>query len=148
MRPAGTGMVLGAALLAMAMHLPGASAEGALAFGTTGDLGKDGFAFGYANDWKTREKAMAEAMKQCYAQSNQAQRAAALCKVVATYRQECFALAFDPEVGKPGVGWALAPDEETAKQRAIAVCEITAGKDRMQFCKVSSFYCDTSDTRE
>lgn len=144
----GIAIALGTVLLAMAMHLPAATAEGALAFGTTGDLGKDGFAFGYANNWKTREKAMAEAMKHCYAQSIQAQQASALCKVVATYRQECFALAFDPEIGKPGVGWALAPDEETAKQRAIAVCEITAGRDRMQFCKVSSFYCDTSDTRE
>ena len=36
---------------------------------------------------------------------------AAICRVVMNFSQECYALAFDPKAGTPGVGWAISDDK-------------------------------------
>ena len=143
-------VVAGGLLLGTAAHTLSwrhAMAEGALAFGSTGDILKDGFAFGYANNWRTSEKAAAEALRQCQTFKD-AKKAAAKCKVVATYRRECVAVAFDPKISKGGVGWAVGPSEEAVKARAVAACQGTADAGRAQFCKVDKFYCDTKDEND
>ena len=74
-----------------------------------------------------------------------APKMAAICKVVATFSRECYALSFDPKPGTPGVGWAIAADKEAAEDRAQRNCEATAGAGRRDFCKVNQSYCDTQN---
>jgi hypothetical protein len=106
----------------------------------------DGVAFGTGNDWRTTEKAQAEALRRCRA--TEATKAAERCRIVATYRRECVAIAMDPEVGTPGYGWAVGPDTTRAGQRALEACKVTAGPARAQFCEVSLTLCDTKDESE
>ena len=139
------GICVLAGLLALAAGpIHGARAEGALAVGSTGDITKDGVAYGYSNNKPTREAAKATALEQCRSFQS-APKAAARCEVVATYRGECVAIAMDPQAGTPGFGWAVAADEETAKERALAACKSTAGRARVQYCQHDKSYCDRGD---
>jgi hypothetical protein len=63
--------------------------------------------------------------------------------VIATFHNECYAVSLDPKPGTPGAGWAIAADKETAEQRALAHCRLTAGSNREKFCEVSESNCDT-----
>jgi hypothetical protein len=114
-------------------------ADGALAVGSTGDVVRDGIAFGMVVD-VPKEKAADEAVRRC--RTFKAQAAADRCKVVATFSGECFAVAYDPQPGTPGAGWGVGRDQSTAHRNAIAMCEETAGPDRKGFCQVESAGCD------
>ncbi len=59
-----------------------------------------------------------------------------LCKVIATFRDECFAIAIDPKDGTPGVGWAIAENLQMADKQAIDQCRTTAGPTRANFCVI------------
>src|SRR5262245_40358852 len=61
----------------------GARAEGALAVGTTGDIAKDGFAYGLALRQPTRESAIDRAVAECNRQGLRSgvRAAAAHCKL-------------------------------------------------------------------
>jgi Domain of unknown function (DUF4189) len=50
----------------------------------------------------------------------------ALCSVVATFQNQCVAVAIDPQVGTPGFGWAVADTEEAAGDEALSNCRQTA----------------------
>jgi hypothetical protein len=132
-------------LLAMLALAPsGAAAEGALAVGSTGNVAKDGIAVGTAVNYKTREEAISTALEYCR-KYKQAPVSAQNCQLVATFKRECYSVAYDPKTGTPGAGWAIGPDKPAAEQRAIAACKTTAGKDRAQFCAIEETKCDEND---
>ncbi len=70
---------------------------------------------------------------------------AALCKVVRSFHRQCYSLAFDPDPGMPGTGWAFAADKARAERDALAQCRKTSGVSRRRFCKTNQTYCDTRD---
>jgi len=106
-----------AVMLAL-LHAPAQSA-GALAVGSTSNVTKDGIAFGTAVNYLSSAAARDAALQKCL-QYQRAPRAAARCRIVGTFRRECYAIAMDPQPGTPGAGWAIAIDKETARQRALA----------------------------
>ncbi len=64
-------------------------------------------------------------------------RARALCAVVQAFKNQCFAVATDPQDATPGVGWAVEGDEQAAARRALARCAETAGEDRRDAWEVT-----------
>jgi hypothetical protein len=140
------GFVTGAALSVAAVGLglglsSAARAEGAIAIGASGDFAKDGFAFGAAINKASGDEAAEQALATCRKYEG-APKMAAICQVVFKFSHECYALSFDPDAGTPGVGWAIAGDKETAEDRALKNCQVTAGPNRRQFCKVNQSFCD------
>ena len=141
----GGSVVVGAILLAAVQGMtPVARAEGALAVGTSGNFAKDGFAVGGAINKATKQDAIDQALATCRKYEG-APKMAEICRIVATFRRECFAINFDPKPGTPGVGWAVGRDKATAEERALAACQTTAGAARRKFCKLEQSFCDTHD---
>ncbi len=136
--------ILAGAVLCGAVHAvtPSALGEGAIAIGASGNFAKDGFAFGAAVNKASADEAKQQAMATCKKYEG-APKMAAICRVVMTFSQECYALAFDPKAGTPGVGWAISDDKVKAEERAQKNCEVTAGPGRRDFCKVNQSFCDT-----
>ena len=139
------GLLAGAAICA-AVHAatPAARAAGAIAIGASGNFAKDGFAFGGAIDKADTDAAGQEALELCKKYED-APKMAAICRVVMTFSRECYALAFDPKPGTPGVGWAIADDKTKAEERAQKNCDAMAGPTRHGFCQINQSYCDTHD---
>jgi Domain of unknown function (DUF4189) len=137
---------LSVALAAIVLGLLPAPAwsEGALAVGSTGNVTKDGIAFGTAVNYGSSDAARSAAMEKCRGYQS-APKAAAQCRVVGTFRRECWAIAMDPKPGTPGAGWAVASDKPTAQQRALDACRTTAGASRTGFCEADSADCDEND---
>ncbi|HEY1545165.1 MAG TPA: DUF4189 domain-containing protein [Xanthobacteraceae bacterium] len=143
------GLMIGAALSVAAAGLgvgltAAAFGEGAIAIGASGDFAKDGFAFGAAINKPTADEAGAQALATCR-KYRDAPKMAEICQVVFRFSHECYALSFDPDAGTPGVGWAIAGNKEIAEDRANRNCQVTAGPDRRQYCKVSQSFCDTDN---
>jgi hypothetical protein len=135
-------MVVGVALLILAIQ-NGARAEGALAVGSTGDVVQFGIAFGMVVD-EPKEKAAEMALERCRA--FKASRAAnAACEVKATFSRQCYAVALDPQSGTPGAGWGVGQDQIEANDKAMTMCEATAGLVRRAFCQVQAAGCDTKN---
>jgi pyruvate/2-oxoglutarate dehydrogenase complex dihydrolipoamide acyltransferase (E2) component len=131
---------LAATMLAVAGERAPAWAEGAIAVGSTGNVKRDGIAFGLASD-EPAGTAGEVAVKRC--RTFEAKAAAARCQVVASFSGACFAIAYDPEPGTPGAGWGVGPDQLVANQKAVAMCEQAAGAGRKGYCQVERFGCDT-----
>ena len=134
-------------LVALGAMLPLASparAEGAIAVGMPADVAQQGVAFGWVVGYATRQDAEREALKQCHNFKDAPESTRALCAVMRTFKNECFAIALDPEAGTPGVGWAILPTSQAAQSKAMADCRATAGSTRERFCKVTSARCDGS----
>ena len=121
-----------------------ARAEGAVAVGLPQDVAKDGVASFIQVGAKTTADAKSEALLGCKTKTSASKTSQALCKVVATFRNQCAAEALDPKDGTPGFGWAIADTEEEAKQLALANCRDTAGPDRQDACIIpsSGSFCD------
>jgi hypothetical protein len=130
-----------AVISALAAPVP-ALAEGAVAVGMPADVVKEGVAFGWVINSRTRQDAEREALKQCHDFKDAPKSTRALCAVMRTFKNECFAIALDPEPGTPGVGWAVLPSKAAADSKAMADCRATAGRSRESFCKVTSSRCD------
>ena len=130
---------LGAAVL-LAGAGPAAS-EGAFAVGSTGDVVGKGMAFGWSYNYASKGEAIEAAMRTC--RESGASDASAQCMVIATYRNECLAVAIDPQQGTPGAGWAIHADRATAEQRALDSCRATAGPDRRGACRLEEIECDS-----
>ena len=128
------------AAAALAGAAPRAWAEGAIAMGTTGNVVRDGIAFGLVVN-EPKDQAGAKAIERC--RTFQARAAAERCKVVATFSQQCYAVAYDPQPGTPGAGWGIGNDQLAANQKAVAMCEEAAGPARKGYCEVASAGCDT-----
>ena len=120
-----------------------AAADGALAVGAPADVAAEGFAYGFALDQPSAEKAGADALRDCGTPTPGIDpRAQALCKVVQAFKNQCFAVAMDPKDATPGVGWAIEGDKESAARAALARCVATAGDDRRDACEVTHSGCD------
>jgi hypothetical protein len=129
-------------LIAMAaMFASPASADGALAVGSTSDVAKDGIAVGTSINYKTAEEARAAALRRCR-EYKPAPKAAAMCQSVGTFRGECYAVSFDPKPGTPGAGWAIASTKDLAEERALENCKATAGGSRREYCRIEESKCD------
>jgi Domain of unknown function (DUF4189) len=140
--------LLGAMLALAGAHLlvaGAAVADGAVAVGSTGDVVKHGIAFGMVVD-EPKDKAAQIALARCRAfVKGSSAEAVAQCKVVATFSRECFAVAYDPQPATPGAGWGVGKDQIEANQKAMKMCEATAGPERGKFCKIESAGCDSKN---
>ena len=133
-------VVVAAALLLLAVPV---RADGALAVGSTGDVVKFGIAFGMVVD-EPKEKVAEMALEHCRA--FKASRAAnTACEVKATFSRQCYAVALDPQSGTPGAGWGVGQDQIEANDKAMTMCEATAGLVRRAFCQVQAAGCDTKN---
>jgi hypothetical protein len=144
MSSVGRGILAAAIWLAVHGMTSPAQAEGALAIGSSGNFAKDGFAVGGAINKATKQDAIDQALATCHKYEG-APKMAAICRIVATFTRECFAINFDPKPGTPGVGWAVGPTKEAAEERALAACQTTAGAARRKFCKLEQSFCDAHD---
>ena len=111
---------------------------GALAVGVPPDVARQGFAAGHALNAPTPDKARRGATESCHGSTGASEEAKKLCNVVATFSDQCYAIALDPKDGTPGVGWAIAKTQEAADAQAIAQCRNTAGPSRRDFCTIFS----------
>lgn len=133
-------------LLAVVL-LPGlALAEGALAIALPADVAKQGFSYGYGTKHATTDEAQSYALRNCQStrDATKDSKLRSMCKVIATFHEQCVAVAMDPANGTPGVGWAIAADLRSAESQALAKCEATAGPGRRAACKVDHSACDGS----
>ena len=88
------------------------------------------------------DKADAQALKKCRDTTIAGVRP--LCEVIQDFKNQCVAVAMDPQAGTPGVGWSVAPDLHTAEAQALSKCESTAGPGRRAACAVDHSSCDGS----
>lgn len=131
---------LACALVASFAACGSATAAGALAFGSTGDVAKDGYSIGINASSASDDEARASAMKWC--KSHGPKQTQAQCEVLVVFHNQCAAEAQDPKTGTPGFGFAIADTEDEAKKMAMAICTTSSGKGRRQFCKIVSTLCD------
>jgi hypothetical protein len=143
-RPTARRALLAAAMLVGLMATADrAAADGALAVGEPANVVEEGFAYGFALDQPTTDKANADALRDCKTPTRGIDpRAQALCTVVQAFKNQCFAVAMDPKDATPGVGWAVEGDKESATRAALAKCVATAGADRRDACEVTHSGCD------
>src|SRR6202166_4819462 len=87
-----------------AMRPTSAVADGALAVALPPDVVKQGFAYGYVTDYPDADKADAQALKKCRDTTIAGVRP--LCTVIQDFKDQCVAVAMDPQAGTPGVGWS------------------------------------------
>lgn len=97
-------------------------AAGALAIGACG-------AYGFAYDYARQDAAEAAAIRKC---------AGKRCKVVASMRMNCAALAVDLRNACGSYGFASAPRLGPAQNTALRQCYSNGGKD----CVIRAFVCD------
>ena len=137
-RSAGAVCLLGAFLAAPTA----AQAAGAIAIGLPADVAQDGISMFIFVNASNASEARTKAVEGCKTVGSQTARA--LCKVMATFNNQCAAEALDPKDGTPGFGWAIADTEAEAKSMALANCRDTAGPDRQDACVVpeKGTWCD------
>ena len=81
------------------------------------DVVKQGFAYGYVTDYANPDEADAQALKKCRDTTIEGVRP--LCTVIQDFKNQCVAVAMDPQAGTPGVGWAVAASSHTAEAQAL-----------------------------
>jgi hypothetical protein len=140
-RNAARGFVL-FALVAAIVRPMSAGADGAIAIALPPDVVKQGFAYGYVTDYPDANHADAEALKKCRDTTIAGIRS--LCTVIQDFKNQCVAVAMDPQAGTPGVGWGVAPDAHAAEAQALSKCEQTAGPGRRAACVIDHSSCDGS----
>ncbi len=121
-------------------------ATGAVAVGEPAKIAKDGVAiFTYVNA-NNAAQAKEKALAGCKGLPGASNTSKALCKVMATFENQCVAQALDPQNGTPGFGWAIARNSSDAKEQALSNCRDTAGPTRQEFCVVGprDLWCDGS----
>jgi hypothetical protein len=135
--------VAAAAVLLVALFAsPTARADGAIAVGVPANVSKDGFAYGRNVNSPNQQAASDRALQLCRTAKDSSDQARRLCTVVMSFHRQCVAVAMDPAAGTPGIGWAVTPTLEAARQQALANCRATAGPNRVQYCAVSDSTCD------
>ncbi len=130
------------ALVAAIFRPVSGSADGALAIALPPDVVKQGFAYGYVTDYPDTNQADAQALKKCRDTTIEGVRP--LCTVIQDFKNQCVAVAMDPQAGTPGVGWSVAPDLHAAEAQALSKCEETAGPGRRAACAIDHSSCDGS----
>ena len=140
-RHVAAGVAIVAAVLGLGIgQRTAALADGAIAIALPPDVVKQGFAYGYATDFADGDKADAEALKKCRETTIAGIRS--LCTVTQDFKNQCVAVAMDPQAGTPGVGWAVAADQHAAEAQALSKCEQTAGPGRRAACQIDHSACD------
>jgi hypothetical protein len=121
-------------------------AAGAVAVGQPADVSKDGIAIFTHVKAHSAAEAKEKALAGCKSLPNSSETSKALCKIVATFENQCVAEALDPQNGTPGFGWAMARNSRMAKAQALSNCRDTAGPTRQDKCVVGSdgLWCDGS----
>lgn len=119
-------------------------AEGALAIGITPNFAQEGFAVGGSINYSTRAEAERRALEECRGFKG-APKASVRCELVATFRRECYAIAFDPDTGTHGYGFAVSPTRQLAEDRALAACRMRSDDNRKNSCKLDLVRCDERD---
>ena len=130
-------------LLGVFLATPNAAqAAGAIAIGQPADVAQDGISMFIFVNASSASEARTKAVEGCKTVGSQTARS--LCKVMATFNNQCAAEALDPKDGTPGFGWAIADTETEAKSMALANCRDTAGPDRQDACVVpdKGTWCD------
>lgn len=118
-------------------------ADGILVVGITKDPGKDGFVYSYKVNSKIGADARQEALDDCRnAKIENTANARKACKVISEFANKCFAFAFDPKIGTPGVGWSIAASKAQAEEQAIDKCRDQSSSERATFCAVEKSACD------
>jgi Domain of unknown function (DUF4189) len=132
------------AMVALSAKFGPCLAAGALAAGVPDDVAKQGLSLYTEVNSATSERAQKLAVAGCKNIGSPASKA--LCKVVATFSNQCAAEAMDPQNGTPGFGWAVAANSQAAKNQALANCRATAGPTRQDACVVGdkALWCDGS----
>lgn len=121
------------------------AADGALAVGISDNPSKDGFVYGGVVESKDAGAARESAMNSCRtAKVDNTEKVKKLCKIVAEFNDRCYAFAFDPKIGTPGVGWAIAKTKDEAEKQAIDNCKAKSSRERAGFCAVEKSGCDGS----
>ena len=133
-------VVLSMVLVVGAVGLTSARADGALAIAQPPDVAKRGFAYGYVTDSGDVNHAEAGALSKCRDTTITAIRP--LCTVVQDFKDQCVAIAMDPQAGTPGVGWAIEADKRATEAKALSNCEETAGPGRAAACVIDHSSCD------
>lgn len=137
------GAVLVAAAILLVAGAGAARAEGALAIGLPEAGAQNGFAYGYATGYDDVETAKREALNTCRASRGGASRAVRrLCRIEATFRRRCVAVAMDPRDGTSGVGWAVADEKIEAERQALAACHETSREGERLSCRIDGSGCD------
>ena len=129
-----------AALIAAASLQSQALADGSIAIAQPAD--DSGFSIGVSYNWESRSGADAEALRQCESREAAlppAQRAG--CRIVATYDNQCMALAKDEEDGGTAWGWGIGVDQPDANGVAMGQCRNFAGA-RADYCRITMEHCD------
>ncbi|MBX3513273.1 MAG: DUF4189 domain-containing protein [Xanthobacteraceae bacterium] len=133
-----------AAILLSAAASGATRAEGALAIGITPNFAQEGFAVGGSINYSTRAEAERRALDECRGFKG-APKASARCEIVATFRRECYAIAFDPDADTHGYGFAVSPTRQLAEDRALAACRMRSDENRKNSCKLDLVRCDERD---
>jgi Domain of unknown function (DUF4189) len=134
-RHCAAGAVIG--LAAALWSQPGITA-GAIAIGIPpGGIAK-GFAGGHSLNAADMASARDGAVNGCHKSTGASAAAQSACAVVATFKDQCYAIALDPKDGTPGAGWAVAETQALADEEALQQCRNTSDKDRKSFCEVPS----------
>jgi hypothetical protein len=112
-----------------------AHGEGALAIGIPESGLRDGFAFGWRVDAKTKSFAEEGALEICRAQAKKYDVPPARCKLISSFSKRCVSVAFDG--GERWAGWAVANSHEEAITAALKQCGEGAKN-----CKTFDTACD------
>jgi hypothetical protein len=111
-----------------------------MAIGITGDIAKDGYSIGITTNDATEQQAKDTALQHCKTKGGPLSQSK--CEIIVTFQNMCAAEAEDPQAGTPGAGWAVGANKTAAEKMAMTNCLATAGKPRMQFCKIVTSVCD------
>jgi hypothetical protein len=118
----------------LAFALP-ARGEGAFSVGIPEGGLRDGFAYGLANSYPSREIAEERSLAECRRQAERFGVPPSRCKLVSSYRKQCVSIAFDGK--ERWAGWAIAATAEQAAADAIKAC-LEGAKN----CVTSNTDCD------
>jgi hypothetical protein len=124
-------IMIGATALTLCLMVNGrCMAAGAVALGQPSDIAKDGVAIFTHVNASSMESAKQKALAGCKAMQDASSTSRALCKIVATFENQCVAESIDPDSGTPGFGWAMARNSKVAREQALSNCRGTAGPTR------------------
>lgn len=112
-----------------------AHGEGAFAVAVPEGGFKEGFAYGLATNYRTREIASDEALSECRVQAREYGVPPDRCRVVYSFRKQCVSVAFDRVANY--VGWALGNDRSRAVASGLAKCGEGGSK-----CETAGGDCD------
>ncbi len=142
-------IIAAAVLMAFVAGAPSpATSAGAVAIGEPEHIEKRGVAVGFSHNYERKDAAEAEALKRCLGFQGAPADTRALCKVVKSYENQCYSIALDPKNGTPGFGWAVMTEQAKADEAAMGNCRRTAGRSRVDFCKVMERGCDNPAASE